>query len=259
LKTTLCLNGSPISTVSMYPREYFDTFWRPDLRDEVFVAMAFDPAFDDIWEGILKPAVAQIGMAANRVDATVISGNILTDIMDGIAQARLILVELTALQCGHPNDNVMYELGLAHALRQASEVLLIRSDTEKILFDVSPIRIHTYHRSDPAKARSQIAGWVRNSLAEVNSIKSLKVQLAVEALDDTCLSLMKACADTDWFYLSQDQTMDGILSSIPNRLATSRMLELGLLQCRVDHDGSTYAYFWTSFANAVMRRIGYRK
>lgn len=38
----------------MYPRHYFDTYWRPDLRDEVFVAMSFDKQFDSAWNTIIR-------------------------------------------------------------------------------------------------------------------------------------------------------------------------------------------------------------
>ena len=41
----------------MYPREFFDTFWRGDLRNEVFVIMSFDDEFRPVWEHALKPAI----------------------------------------------------------------------------------------------------------------------------------------------------------------------------------------------------------
>ena len=41
----------------MYPREYFDTYWRPQLRDQVFVAMSFADEFTKAWAEIIRPAV----------------------------------------------------------------------------------------------------------------------------------------------------------------------------------------------------------
>jgi len=38
--------------------------------------------------------------------------------MDGIAHARLILGDVSPVSGDYPNANVMYEIGLAHALRQ---------------------------------------------------------------------------------------------------------------------------------------------
>ena len=41
----------------MYPREYFDTYWRGDLRNEIFVIMSFESAFQPVWEQAIKPAI----------------------------------------------------------------------------------------------------------------------------------------------------------------------------------------------------------
>ena len=41
----------------MYPREYFDTYWRGDLKNEVFVIMSFAPEFQPAWEDAIKPAI----------------------------------------------------------------------------------------------------------------------------------------------------------------------------------------------------------
>ena len=55
----------------------------------------------------------------------------------------------------------MYEVGLAHAARQNTEVLLVRSDTEEINFDLAGIRVHTYDRTDlPARAEGFSFGWL---------------------------------------------------------------------------------------------------
>ena len=79
----------------MFPREYFDTYWRPDLRDEVFVAMSFASCFTATWEEILKPAIVAVGLKPHRVDITKTSGSILTEIMDGIAHARVVLADIS--------------------------------------------------------------------------------------------------------------------------------------------------------------------
>ena len=68
-----------------------------------------------------------------RVNATILFGSIITDILDGIAHSKLVLADIsvatTGKWAGQRNGNVMYEVGLAHAVRQSTEVLLIRSFT----------------------------------------------------------------------------------------------------------------------------------
>ena len=72
----------------MYPRDFFDTYWRPELSNEVFVAMPFHDEFTPVWDRAIQPAIDEDvaePIRARRVDATIISGSVITDILDGIA------------------------------------------------------------------------------------------------------------------------------------------------------------------------------
>ena len=113
----------------MYPRRFFDTFWRGDTRKEVFVAMPFNDEFNSIYEEAIDPATTSIGMQSKRVNASVLSGAIVTDILDGIAHATLILADISIMKTGRwkgqRGGNVMYELGLAHAVRPETDVVVV--------------------------------------------------------------------------------------------------------------------------------------
>jgi hypothetical protein len=87
----------------MYPREFFDTYWRPNLKNEVFVIMSFAPEFDDVWTQAIRPAVEQDTRKspfAHRVDATTLAGSIITEILDGIAHARLVFADVSICSSG---------------------------------------------------------------------------------------------------------------------------------------------------------------
>ena len=86
----------------------------------------------------------------------------------------------------------MYEVGLAHAVRQNAEILLIRSDDDPISFDVAHINIHKYDRENLSGARHQICQLVSDLLKQIEQQKSLKVTRVVDQLD----------ADAVW-YLSE--------------------------------------------------------
>ncbi len=99
----------------MYPRDFFDTYWRSEIRDEVFVAMPFHDEFAPVWQDAIVPAIDEDiagPIRARRVDATILSGSIITDILDGIAHAKLILADISVAKCGswrgQRNGNVMY-------------------------------------------------------------------------------------------------------------------------------------------------------
>ena len=76
----------------MYPQQFFDTFWRPELLDQVFVAMPFHDEFTPVWDVAIQPAIDHDvagPLRARRVDATTLSGSVITDILNGIAHSRL--------------------------------------------------------------------------------------------------------------------------------------------------------------------------
>jgi len=263
----------------MYPREFFDTFWRPDIRDEVFVAMAFDDALKPNWTQIIKPAIIDAGLKPHRVDANIISGSILTEIMDGIAHSRLVLGDLTQSSFDTPNANVMYEVGLAHALREASEVLLIRGDRKELLFDVSHIRVHDYDLDDVLASRRKIKEIIINLLSEIDVRKNLKLQMTIEKLDDKCLRLLRKEAKKEGFgtlalavlekvilgepgedRLSREEVRDAVVLEQYDEGAVTRLLDLGIIRLDVHKKTRSMSFYrWTHLGRHVLVNLGYRE
>lgn len=245
----------------MYPREYFDTYWRPEIRDQVFVAMSFADEFTAAWADIIRPAIEEnledMGLTPHRVDVTKIGGSIITEIMDGIAHARLVLGEISTMSNGNRNPNVMYEVGLAHALRQPEEVVLIRRDDTRINFDIASIRVHRYWSDDAPKSRQLIADTIRECIREVDLRKGLKTQQAIESLNDKCLELIEEFHKQPSFAFRRQQTMGDILSGVPINVAVLKLLELGIVRTDADMRQHVYSYRWTPFGRTVIRRLGF--
>ncbi|GAH24008.1 unnamed protein product, partial [marine sediment metagenome] len=104
---------------------------------KAFVLMPFDPEFKSIYEDLIKPALEEVGYEVARADSFFDQQNILRDIIRGIAEAKLIVADLTAI-----NSNVLYELGVCHGL-QIPTILLTQS-IEVVPFDLRPYRIQIY-------------------------------------------------------------------------------------------------------------------
>lgn len=130
----------------MYPAHVFSLFPPFPREDAVFIAMCFDSRFDARWRDVIAPAVQRIEVNNKRlkpvrVDTRKISDSILTEILSGVANSCLVWADITTI--GHLNEkpirngNVMYEVGLAQAVRLPEEVILFRSDTDPLLFDTS--------------------------------------------------------------------------------------------------------------------------
>lgn len=120
---------------------------RPRLRQQQPCGR---PQYQRRFDTIVAPAVSSITygserLTAYRVDLSKTGDSIVTDIVDGIAHSQLVLADVSTIGkdsvAGIPyrNGNVMYEVGVALACRHPSEVLLVRDDEDKFLFDVSSI------------------------------------------------------------------------------------------------------------------------
>jgi hypothetical protein len=128
----------------MHPNVFLRTLWRTEIIDQVFIVMSFAEKYKQRYENIIKPAIEDvpingINLKAYRVDNSKTGDSILTDIANVIAHSRLVLADISVihsdkeLKTKFRNGNVMYEVGIALACRQTSDVLLIRDDSNNEL------------------------------------------------------------------------------------------------------------------------------
>jgi hypothetical protein len=223
----------------VYPSTFFGLF-PPFPRDErAFVAMSFDARFDPRWRDVIVPAVRAVlvndkPMDPHRVDLRKVSDSILTEILDNIARCRVFLADITSIgEVGGRavrNANVMYELGLAHAVRQAEEVLLFRSDDRELLFDIANVRVHRYDPDgSPESARQLVTETIVESLPEVDLKKGLAIRRAAESLDfHSWMALLEARGRP--FHHPATRTMGQALGGLARAQAIGRLLEVGAIQ-----------------------------
>ena len=95
----------------------------------VFVAMPFDPAFDDLYHLGIKPACEKAGAVAQRVDEQIFQESILQRIYSQISKADVVVADVTGM-----SPNVFYEVGYAHAL--GKPVVLLAGSEADIPFDL---------------------------------------------------------------------------------------------------------------------------
>lgn len=99
--------------------------------------MPFDEAFADVYSELIKQPLEVIGFAVTRADSLFNQQQILKDVVKGIADATLVIADVTDL-----NENVLYELGLAHAL--GKRVVMITQKLDQLPFDLRPYRANEY-------------------------------------------------------------------------------------------------------------------
>lgn len=229
----------------MFPSNYSNLFPPVPRENRVFVAMSFDPMFDKRWENVINPAIKQVernnlSLEPNRVDIRRVSDSILTEILTGISRSLVILADVTSLgKIGNRpvrNANVMYEVGLAHAIRLPEEVILFRSDNDELLFDLANVRVNSYDPDgDPEKARRRVGTTIVEAIKEVDLKRDLSVKAAAESLDYTCWDILLTAAAKDGIHPQPMKTMGQALGNARHISAISRLLELGALRTNYLH------------------------
>jgi len=95
--------------------------------------------FDAVYSELIAPAIETAGLDPLRADEEKTGGIIHKPMFE-----RLILCEYAVADLTTANANVFYELGLRHAVRRASTVLLFARDVGQLPFDVAPLRSMSY-------------------------------------------------------------------------------------------------------------------
>jgi tetratricopeptide (TPR) repeat protein len=102
--------------------------------------------FDAIYQELIRPAIETAGLQPLRADEEMTGGIIHKPMFE-----RLILCEYAVADLTTANANVFYELGLRHAVRRASTVLLFAAGSGQLPFDVAPLRAIPYKLSTDGK------------------------------------------------------------------------------------------------------------
>lgn len=102
--------------------------------------------FDAVYDQLIRPAIVSAGLEPLRADEEMTGGVIHKPMYE-----RLILCEYAIADLTTANANVFYELGLRHAVRPASTVLLFAQGLGQLPFDVAPLRALPYQLGTDGK------------------------------------------------------------------------------------------------------------
>jgi len=102
--------------------------------------------FDAVYKELIAPAISEAGLEPLRADEEMTGGIIHKPMFE-----RLILCEYAVADLTTANANVFYELGVRHAVRQWSTVLLFAEGSSQLPFDVAPLRAMPYRLSPDGK------------------------------------------------------------------------------------------------------------
>jgi len=134
-----------------------------EATDTCFVMMPFANPIGGYYATIYEPAIKKAGLTPVRADTDIFAtGKIIDQIWTGLKRAKVLVAELTGR-----NPNVLYELGLAHALHKP--VVLISSNEADVPFDVRHVRVIYYELTDPFWGEKLIAKVAENIVSAIKN------------------------------------------------------------------------------------------
>lgn len=95
---------------------------------------------DMSYQNMIKPAVEAAGLRCTRADEIVHSGQIDVPMYEQLLQADVVVADLST-----SNKNAFYELGVRHALRPYTTIVICEDGMKPMAFDVNHIAIRKYH------------------------------------------------------------------------------------------------------------------
>jgi nucleoside 2-deoxyribosyltransferase len=127
--------------------------------------MPFADPLGGYYASIYQPAIELARLKPVRADAEIFgTGKIIDQIWSGINNARVLVAELTGR-----NPNVLYELGIAHALQKP--VVLVSSNEGDVPFDVRHVRVIYYDVRDPFWGQKLIEKVAENIISALRNPK----------------------------------------------------------------------------------------
>jgi hypothetical protein len=101
--------------------------------------------FDRVETDLIKPAMRALNLGGGTTGEVFASGSIHEDMFSELLLADIVIADITI-----HNANVFYELGIRHALRDKSTILIKASGYDETPFDIIGYKYHSYNEQDPA-------------------------------------------------------------------------------------------------------------
>ncbi len=123
---------------------------------------------DKSYKYMIKPAVEAAGLKCIRADEIVHSGLIDAPMYEQLLNADVVVADLST-----SNKNAFYELGVRHALRPFTTVVISEDGIKSFPFDISHVAVRQYHHlgedigfEEVMRFREQLTNAIREIIAK---------------------------------------------------------------------------------------------
>ncbi len=249
----------------MYPKHFIERFWEGEQKDQIFFGVAFDGD-----EKAKLKIIKKVAQKLDLRDGAFMQGSekeaisIPEEIISNIANSKILLFDLSddkripttnkEKEYHRINQNVMYELGVAMAIREPYEIAIIRKKTDKepdLPFDIRVINVNSFKDTLTPEFLEEL---IKITLKKQDLHKNKRIKSAKESIDEKGLWLMNNLGRTP------NRNHFSLPSEIEPyyKISLLRLIDLGILKFASEiwsKKGFEYAYHWTDFGYAVMESM----
>lgn len=183
-----------------------------------FVIMPFREKWSSyIYSDYISLSLQAAGLAPMRADE-MYGRNVLTDIWRGIYACRLVIADVSA-----PNENVFYELGIAHTL--GKKTILLTQNTDRVPFDLRHQRMVVYTDDHPGYEvlKRELPRHIEAILAEpIDEIHRITSIMGGYLITRACVQIMLDPHDPTSAHMID--SMD-VVATRENVVLTNKVLE----------------------------------
>ena len=120
-----------------------------------FLIMPFRPEWSRSVAAAVEEAFSKVGMSCRRADQ-LLGDSIMSDVWEGICDCGVVIADIT-----DSNPNVLYELGLAHALGRDVIPVSQTDESQSIPFDLLGQRLVVYKTESLAGLTASLCGRLK--------------------------------------------------------------------------------------------------
>lgn len=228
----------------------------------IFVAMPFDNKYDCIYNNFIVPATALantiLGYEDNlslrpfrtKDDIKTTSGWI--NILENLFTAQIVIGVLTG-----KNQNVFYELGVAHATQQIARQILIAEKGDTPSFDTKDLIYLGYTEKNIAESIEPLANKIVDAIKTYNLENEKVVKKARGSVGPSGFHALMTYGGRRNFAVHTAE----LKNNDPLRNGLDILCQLGLLYLNTasERDNNVYniefSYWWTGIGNDVLKLL----
>ena len=150
----------------------------PVESNRCFCLMPFNRDFDIVY-GTIKQYLSEKDILCNRADEITGSTPIISKILTEIIKSQYIIVDIT-----ESNPNVYYELGIAHTLKEARNVFLIKRRDYDVPFDISHLKYIEYDNNNLFLLCSTLINSIEESQSKNVLYQALNIRHIISYNDE---------------------------------------------------------------------------